>query len=202
MPSPEIAPSSPVSANPASDASPASNAAKVEETPSAAAPEAVTPSPDDFKSMLQGIKKSLEYHLAERRVSLRLHGRTIEIERWGLRKKLSLGTKVANLIRAVGSILPVEDLAAGRISLPAMLTTLHAVSDQVIDIIAASIVAPFKSADEAATWLDLECQLTDLFDLAVIVYDQNFGDEGDSVGKLAAETEGLTKRLQSLLNRS
>jgi hypothetical protein len=152
------------------------------------------------KKMLEDAKKSLEYHVAGRQVTVRVQDTLLTFKRWGLRKKMSLGSRVVSLIQGISAIISPEDLIAGKVNQMSVLAVLHHVSDQVIELLAASLVEPFKSAAEAELWIDDNCELNDLFNMGVIVFDQNFGGE-EGLGKSRSEVEKLTESLQSLLKR-
>ena len=190
-------------ATPSQDAPQPENAAS--EPVAAPAAPAATKQPDaaDFlrakaDSVVLDIKKSLEYAILGKNVTVKVQGKQITIVKWGLSKKLSLGSKVVNLINRVKAFIPAEAaLSEGDNTF--FVQIVGYLAEDIIDIIAQSIdTKTFKTPTEAAAWIDEECDLNDLFDLCVIVYDTNF-PKGEDLGK---QTEGLNKlqsKIQSLL---
>jgi len=170
-----------------------------------ATPPPVVKKPVDISSLQRraeaasdDIKKSLEYAILGKLVSVKVKGRKINFVKWGLARKLSLGSKVINLISRVKSFMPsgTEIDASDNTFL---IQVMGYLAEDVIDIIAQSIDAKsFGTPSEAAAWIDEECDLNDLFDMCVIVYDTNF-PKGEDLGK---QSEGLNKlhgKIQSLL---
>ncbi len=149
-------------------------------------------------SVILDIKKSLEYAIIGKKVTVKVKGKQLTFVKWGLSKKLSLGSKVVSLINRVKSFIPagaaIED---GDNTF--FVQIVGYLAEDIIDIISQSMDSTlFKTPAEAAAWIDDECDLNDLFDLCVVVYDTNF-PKGEDLGK---QTEGLNLlqgKIQSLL---
>ncbi len=170
-----------------------------------AAQPAPTPAPSIAQTLQQkadsvmlDIKKSLEYAIIGKKVTVKVKGKQLTFVKWGLSKKLSLGSKVVSLINRVKSFIPagaaIED---GDNTF--FVQIVGYLAEDIIDIISQSMDSTlFKTPADAAAWIDDECDLNDLFDLCVVVYDTNF-PKGEDLGK---QTEGLNKlqgKIQSLL---
>lgn len=159
------------------------------------APTAPTPPTLD-----QDIKQRLEYVIAGRDVTIKVHGRKITLRKWGLRKSLQMSAKVVKLITTVRSILPKEKLSEED-SVAILTQVISHIADDVISIVAASCHEPFNSTAEAEDWLDENMtRMDDLFDMAYIVYDQNL--KGEALGKLTDGVESLARKMNSLSTSS
>lgn len=154
------------------------------------------------KDYLESVKENLSYAIAGKRATIKMHGQVIEFQRWGLQKRLSLGTRVMNLVSRLQTVIPALDSGDGLSleNLQLLLQALSYATDDVIDIVARSIVSPWPTTTATMQWIDDHCELEDLFDLAVIVYEMNL--KGELLGKLQSSLEGVQTRMNSLLKES
>lgn len=174
---------------------------------SAPTPSPTTPAPsvasESLESraaaMVEEVKKTLEYQLANKVVTVTVRGKTLKLKKWGLTKTLSLGSRVHAIVERVQSLIPdVESLEA--LQSPTILMSLLASFGQdVMLIVAQSIIEPFHNANEAIEWLDEECNHQDLFDLSIVVWEMNFA--GQDLGKLTKGLTGVTERINKLLSK-
>lgn len=184
----------PVPAAPARDTLGQENAAPVPETKPAGQ--------DSMKTLLKKAQESLEVHIAGRECTVTLRERKITLKRWGLQKKLTLGAKTLTLSETIAVFLGDEIKASGEIAPSLLLQILGQCATTVLDVVSQSISSPFKSVDEAHAWLDEVCEPTDLIDLALVVFHQNFGGEEDNpFGGFRAQIDQISKRIQSLSQR-
>lgn len=177
----------------ASDTPPAPEPVKSTETASPVPPAApAVPSvPADLE---KDIKQRLEYEIMGNEVSVRIQGRKLTFKKWGLRKNLKLGSKILRLVTRIKTLLP-DDTDFSDVAVFSQV--LSVLADDVLDIIAASLSAPFTTEEAAEFWLDENItSMEDLFDLAYIVYEQNL--KGEALGKLTGGMEGLAKKVNSL----
>lgn len=161
-------------------------------------PSEAPPSPvpvGSMKDLISDARAALEVQIATREATVRVQGKPIVLKRWGLKKKLSLGSRVIALVERINEAFP--NLLAGDEGTGAsqILAILSHVSDFVIELVAASTDQPFKSLAEAEDWYDDNCSLEDLLNLALVVYSQNFGDEGDGLKKYLADLKGVSKKV-------
>ena len=154
------------------------------------------------KGYLEAVKENLSYAIAGKLATVKMHGTVIEFQRWGLQKRLSLGTRVMNLMTRLQAFLPSdqEDEEMSMESVSLLLQALSYVTDDVMDIVAKSIVGPWATTTATVAWIDEHCELEDLFDLGVIVYEMNL--KGELLGKLQGSLEGLQGKMNSLLKES
>jgi hypothetical protein len=144
------------------------------------------------------IKGRLEWQIANKDVTVRFKGTKITFRKWGLRQNLRMGSKVIKLVNMVNESITDQRLLA---EVSTFTQVLAFVADDVMEIVAGSISAPFVTADKAEEWLDENVEnVEDLFDLAYIVYDQNL--KGNALGKLTGGMESLTKKMTSLYTAS
>lgn len=165
--------------------------------PTSNAPEAS----ESQESYLETVKKNLEYAIAGKRATVRLHGTIIEFQRWGLQKRMSLGTRVIGLVQKLRVLIPgldQEDMGEGTLTL--LLQALSYMTEDVIEILSRSVSSPWKNPNDAVKWIDENCELEDLFDLCVIVYEMNL--RGELLGKLQSSADNLGRRMTSLLKSS
>ena len=138
---------------------------------------------------------TLESVISGNLCTLTLNGRVFEFRRWGLRKVLTLGSKVMNLVGLIQNHL--KDNPGVLNSETAMVEILAIVSEDVLVIVAHSMTSPsFKDVDEAVAWMDDNLSLADLLVLARAVYDQNLS--GDKLGKILGDVKGAAEKVASL----
>lgn len=143
-----------------------------------------TVKPDTLESVISGNLSTMT-----------INGRVFEFRRWGLRKVLTLGSKVMNLVGLVQNHLKANPELAQ--SEAAMIEILALVSEDVLVIVAHSMTSPaFKDVNEAVTWMDDNLTLADLLVLARAVYDQNLS--GDKLGKVLGDVRGAAEKVASL----
>jgi hypothetical protein len=151
-----------------------------------------------ISTMTDDIKKTLEYQIAGKTATVVVKGKTLTMKKWGLRKRISLGAKVGGIILRVQTLLPPDREAVTEERLAAVVqAALGAFISEVVEIIGNSIEDPFVSLAEAIEWLDDTCEVTDLMNLAVIVYDMNLA--GDGLKNLTTGLDQVVDLVQSRL---
>lgn len=144
--------------------------------------------------LVEGVKESLEYELVNKDVRVTIHGKRLTFTAWGLVKEMQFGGRIVSLLNRIKGIITPEDLNSGDIDLTLVSHLFSLVAEDVIDVIAGSITDPFQTHAKAFAWIDQECDFKDLFDMGVIVYDQNLkGEHG-----LGKRIEGLTTVVQDV----
>jgi hypothetical protein len=145
-------------------------------------------------ALLAEAKRTLEYQLAGRKATVRLAGKLLTLKKWGLSHRLRLVPKVGGILNRLtlagvtkASLVNNEEMLAA---------VSGSIIEEVMQIIAASLDDPFKSVAEAYDFLDTECGLEDIIDLAFLVYDQNLSDQEVLNTR---QLERSAKKLQSLL---
>ena len=174
-------------------------------------PEAKPASPveETQESYLDTVKKSLGFAIAGKKATVNLYGKVLEFQRWGLQNRMSLGTRVMNLVSRVQAFIPALDpnslkegidLGVNLQDSALLMQALSYMTEDVVEIVSRSLIGPFKSPAQAKEWIDDMCELEDLFDLAVIVYEMNL--KGELLGKLQVSSDKLQTRMNSLLKSS
>lgn len=163
-----------------------------QDTPSEAAP---TPVPaGSMKDLVSKAHEALEVQIASREATVRVQGKPLVLKRWGLQKKLSLGSRVLSLVESITKTFP--DLFSGdEPSSSRLLAVMSHVSGFVVELVASSLVQPFKTLAEAEEWLDENADMTDLFNLSIVVYEQNFGADGEGLKKYISDLKNLGANL-------
>jgi hypothetical protein len=144
--------------------------------------------------MLTDIQETLEYQLADKTATVLVQGKLLTLKKWGLRKKLTLGSRVTQIVERARLLLPA---GANLGDAGTMTTILGTVAEDIMAIVAQSFSDPFKSPAEALDWMDEHCGMDDIFNLAVLVWDMNLKD-AESLGKMTEGLERMTARLESL----
>jgi hypothetical protein len=187
--------SDPVSAHVTGQELPSEPAAP-DATPSEAPPTPVPAAP--VRKLAESARVALEAQIVNREVTVRVQGKPLILKKWGLQKKLGLGSRVINLTDLISKAFPnLLEQPEQEVQSSQAVAILSHVSSFIIELIAASLVQPFKTLAEAEEWLDENCDLTDLFNLAVVVYEQNFGTDGVGLKKYLKDLTSLTEKVVS-----
>lgn len=170
---------------------------KIDPTPAPQTQPEAPPTPvpaHSEKDLLARARETLEYQIAGRNALVTVQGKLLTLTRWGLQKKLSLGSRVMSIVSTVTQTVGTDFDAFDTTKALAVLSHL---SGPIMEIIAASISSPFANPNEAYEWLDQECSLFDLFNLACALFSQNFTEQGDTLGKWQSEMSKLGDALRS-----
>ena len=120
------------------DSKPSSSATATEPAPdekvAESAPESQGDAPKSpidasaVEEMTARAKKTLEYQIAGRQVNVRLHDKLLTFKKWGLRKKMTLGSRVTAIIQRVQLLLP----NGGTLNAELMSTVLGHLSEDIV----------------------------------------------------------------------
>jgi hypothetical protein len=159
------------------------------ETPSKTAP--VQKSVEDLS---QEVKNRLELVIAGKKATVRFKGKALVFKRWGLRKQLQLASRVLSIVDRAQQVFSGQ---SAEMAPHVMLSVLGVVADDVLEIIASSIDEPFTTLTQAEAWLDENVEdLSEMFDLAMVVWEQNL--KGEALGKFQEGVEKTVNKINSL----
>lgn len=149
------------------------------------------------KELAEQAKVSLEMQIAGREVTVKIdaeEGKTIvKLKKWGLSKKLRLGSIVTQLVNHIGNVMPNTDFNDPAIQLQLM----GQLAEQVIEIVAETMVSPGNNVTERFEWLEDNVNPEELVNLAIVVYDMNMG--GESAKKFQKGAKALEEKINSAL---
>ncbi len=146
--------------------------------------------------MVVDIKETLEFQLADKVATVMVQGKVLQIKKWGMRKKLTLGSRVTQLINKVSSLAPAANIIQDA---SLMGDIMGIVGDDIMMIVAQSIVSPFETPAKAMDWLDDECGFDDIINLGFLIYDMNL-KETEELGKLTQGLEKVTEKVHALIS--
>lgn len=154
-------------------------------------------------NLVESVKESLEYELANREVYITVQGKRLTFRAWGLAKELQYGGRIVSLVQRLQGIVSPESFDPENLDFTLLSHLFSLIAEDVLDIIAGSITDPFNNHGDAYDWIDQECDFQDLFNMAVIVYDQNFKGEkglGKRLEGFQTAVEGITKLVTEAVN--